>query len=284
MADVNVQIKQRNGAIWDSLYPKTKADLVEETTSKRFVSDSEKSNWGAKQNALGFTPEDKSEKGALNGYASLGADGKIPNSELPLIAIVDTFPCSSQIEQLALSVQKGDICIRTDLSKSFINFTGNNTTITDWQEILTPDDAVSSINGKTGSVTLTTTDVNEGNKQYYTEARVSANTDVSANTTHRNSAHAPSNAQKNSDITKAEIEAKLIGTISSHSHASGTPTAHASTHVTGGTDVIPIAVSGGNSGLMSGGDKARLIDLNKINVGSTAPSSPLSGDFWYEII
>ncbi len=30
--------------------------------------------------------------------------------------------------------------------------------------------------------------------------------------------HAPSNAQKNSDITKAEIEAKLTGTITTHSH------------------------------------------------------------------
>jgi hypothetical protein len=29
------------------------------------------------------------------------------------------------------------------------------------------------------------------------------------------------NAQKNSDITKAEIEAKLTGEISSHSHAGG---------------------------------------------------------------
>ena len=36
---------------------------------------------------------------------------------------------------------------------------------------------------------------------------------------HSQSAHAPSNAQKNSDITKAEIEAKLTGEISSHSHA-----------------------------------------------------------------
>jgi hypothetical protein len=36
--------------------------------------------------------------------------------------------------------------------------------------------------------------------------------------THVTSAHAPSNAQKNSDITKAEIEAKLTGVISSHSH------------------------------------------------------------------
>jgi hypothetical protein len=36
---------------------------------------------------------------------------------------------------------------------------------------------------------------------------------------HSQEAHAPSNAQKNSDITKEEIEAKLIGEISSHSHA-----------------------------------------------------------------
>lgn len=36
--------------------------------------------------------------------------------------------------------------------------------------------------------------------------------------THSQAAHAPSNAQKNSDITKAEIEAKLTGEIESHSH------------------------------------------------------------------
>jgi hypothetical protein len=44
-----------------------------------------------------------------------------------------------------------------------------------------------------------------------------ANANIQA---HVASSHAPSNAQKNSDITKAEIEAKLIGEISSHTHAS----------------------------------------------------------------
>lgn len=39
--------------------------------------------------------------------------------------------------------------------------------------------------------------------------------------THVTSAHAPANAQKNSDILKAEIEAVLTGVISSHSHAGG---------------------------------------------------------------
>ena len=38
---------------------------------------------------------------------------------------------------------------------------------------------------------------------------------------HVNSIHAPANAQPNADITKEEIEAKLTGTISSHSHAGG---------------------------------------------------------------
>ena len=37
--------------------------------------------------------------------------------------------------------------------------------------------------------------------------------------THSTSAHAPSNAQKNSDITKTEIEAKLIGDIATHTHS-----------------------------------------------------------------
>ena len=37
--------------------------------------------------------------------------------------------------------------------------------------------------------------------------------------THSQSTHAPNNAQKNSDITKAEIEAKLTGNITTHSHS-----------------------------------------------------------------
>jgi len=45
-----------------------------------------------------------------------------------------------------------------------------------------------------------------------------ANVNIQAHVT---SAHAPSNAQKNSDITGAEIEAKLTGVISSHSHTGG---------------------------------------------------------------
>lgn len=47
-----------------------------------------------------------------------------------------------------------------------------------------------------------------------------ANVNIQA---HISSTHAPSNAQKNSDITKSEIEAKLTGVITSHTHNYETP-------------------------------------------------------------
>lgn len=46
----------------------------------------------------------------------------------------------------------------------------------------------------------------------------SANTNIQVHVT---ATHAPSNAQKNSDILKSEIEAKLTGEITSHTHAGG---------------------------------------------------------------
>jgi hypothetical protein len=48
------------------------------------------------------------------------------------------------------------------------------------------------------------------------DVRKDANWDVAF--AHSQAAHAPSNAQKNSDITKAEIEAVLTGAISTHTH------------------------------------------------------------------
>ena len=53
------------------------------------------------------------------------------------------------------------------------------------------------------------------NNRFATDAE-KANWNAAKN--HADSAHAPSNAQKNSDITKGEIEAKLTGTLTSHSH------------------------------------------------------------------
>lgn len=99
----------------------------------------------------------------------IGADGKIDESVLPKIAITDVFTAESASSMNALDVQTGDICIRTDENKSYI-YSG-----TAWVELKTPTDAVLSVNGKTGAVTLTTSDIAEGTNLYYTEARATAN-------------------------------------------------------------------------------------------------------------
>ena len=101
---------------------------------------------------------------------------------MPALAITETSTAVSEVAQLVLTVQEGDVCVRTDENKSYIALNATNATMADWQELLTPTDSVTSVNGNVGVVVLTTTDISEGTNKYYTEAKVSANTDVAANT------------------------------------------------------------------------------------------------------
>lgn len=61
----------------------TAVSQLSEDATHRTVSDTEKTTWNGKQAALGYTPENTANKGAANGYAGLGSDGKVPSSQLP---------------------------------------------------------------------------------------------------------------------------------------------------------------------------------------------------------
>jgi hypothetical protein len=103
--------------------------------------------------------------------ASNISSGTLSSSVLPPIAITDTYTAVDETEQLALTVQKGDVCVRTDENKSYINSTGNNTAMSDWQELQTPTDSVLSVNGQTGTVILSTSDLTEdADHNYVTDA------------------------------------------------------------------------------------------------------------------
>jgi len=78
------------------------------------------------------------EKAAANGVATLGADSKIPSAQIPAIAITDVFPVASQAAMLALTAQRGDVAVRSDISKTFILSTDSPTVLADWLEITTP--------------------------------------------------------------------------------------------------------------------------------------------------
>jgi len=133
--------------------------IITQDVSNRFVTDAEKATWNAKQNDLGFTPENTANKNIASGYAGLGADGKLISSQLPSITISDTYVVASQAEMLGLTLaDKGDVAVRTDLNKSFILKGNLYSTLTDWQELLTPTSAVTTVFGRNGAVTAQTGD------------------------------------------------------------------------------------------------------------------------------
>lgn len=105
----------------------------------------------------------------------LGAGGKLSEAVIPAIAITDTFVVDSQAAMLALEAQQGDVAVRTDVNKTFILKVAPASTLVNWVELETPTDAVTSVNGLTGAVTLTTSEVAEGSNLYFTTARANAN-------------------------------------------------------------------------------------------------------------
>lgn len=126
------------------------------------------------------------QKAQANGLATLDGSSKIPTSQLPAIAVTSTFVVNSQAAQLALTVQEGDVAVRTDQNKSYIHNGGTSGTMADWQELLTPTDTVLSVNGQTGAVTLTKSDVGLGNVTNDAQLKVASNlSDVASVATSR---------------------------------------------------------------------------------------------------
>ena len=102
------------------------ASMIDESTEKRFVSDSEKTSWNNK--------EDKSNKGQPNGYAGLDANGKVPLSQLPDASKSQTYVVSDSTERNAITgMLEGDKAFETSTGDSYI-YNGS-----DWQVLAQAD-------------------------------------------------------------------------------------------------------------------------------------------------
>jgi hypothetical protein len=136
----------------------------------------------------GYIPT--TEKAQPLGVATLDAAGKVPTSQIPMQGDLNyqgTWNASTNTPTLTSSVGTKGYYYVVDVAGS-TNLNG----ITDWQvgdwaifngsiwQKVDNTDAVTSVNGFTGTVVLTTTDVAEGTNQYFTTAR--ARTSVSAGT------------------------------------------------------------------------------------------------------
>lgn len=67
-----------NIAVTDSKIDSVSASKIIQDTLNRLVTDTEKSTWNGKQNALGYTPENITNKGIALGYAPLDVSSKVP--------------------------------------------------------------------------------------------------------------------------------------------------------------------------------------------------------------
>lgn len=103
--------------------------------------------------------------GVPNGVAPIGADNLIPSSYLPAIPINNTFVVANQTARLALTAGIGDVAVQIDTQESFILQSTPATNNANWVKLLFPA-SVASVNGQTGVVSLTTTNIAEGTNKY----------------------------------------------------------------------------------------------------------------------
>jgi hypothetical protein len=100
--------------------------------------------------------------GALNAKADL-VSGKVPVAQLPAQATIDFLgSVSTQSAMLALAGQKGDWCIRTDLTQVWVITGTDPTQLASWTA-QPSSSAVQSVNTRVGAVTLASSDVGLGN-------------------------------------------------------------------------------------------------------------------------
>jgi hypothetical protein len=107
---------------------------------------------------------DASLAGVPNGIATLNSAGIIPANQLPPISVASTNVVGSQAAMLALSnATVGSIAVRTDVNKNFILSTVGPSVLANWIELLTPGAPVQSVNGLTGAIQLSKSDINLAN-------------------------------------------------------------------------------------------------------------------------
>lgn len=85
--------------------------------------------------------------------------GKLDTSILPALSITEVFTVTSQSAMTSLTAQQGDVAVRTDVNKTFILSKEPAATAANWIELQFPI-LVTSVNGKTGIITLTGEDIN----------------------------------------------------------------------------------------------------------------------------
>ena len=177
----------------------------------------------------------------------LDSNGKLADSVIPAVAITDTYVIDTEEEMLALSAQKGDIAIRSDLNKSYVLQTTPASTLANWKELLTPTDTVLSVNGQTGTVELTASDV----KALPSSTKYAASSEVGGAATSANKVNSNLIVKLNSGATEGTnlftFNGSAAKTINITPSAIGAAASSHGTHVTADTVKSALGTGSGTS-------------------------------------
>lgn len=186
---------------------------------------------GTKQAALGFTPEDAANKGAVNGYPELDGSGKVPLTQMPDVVNKNKgwFTSEAALNTAHATAASGDYASVGTTDTMWLWDADTNAWVDTGE-----NGAVSSVNGFTGDVTLAKADIGLPNVDNTADTAKPVSTaqqaalDAKANSSH---GHAIS------DVTS--LQAALDGKAASvHGHSN--------------------AIASVSDGFMSLADKAKL--------------------------
>lgn len=174
-AAVAIQANLTNSGVTAGTYTKVTVDAKGRvTTATNLVASDIPNLTTSKITDIG-TAATKNVGTAAGNVPMLNESGKLDESIIPALAITEPHVVDSQEEMLALEAQTGDVAVRTDGAGSFILKQAPASVLDNWIQLRGATAAVLSVNGKTGAITLTTSDIAEGSKLYYTEARATSN-------------------------------------------------------------------------------------------------------------
>jgi len=159
-----------------------------------------------------------SQKWIHDGIASLDSNSKIPITQLPPAIFPNIYVLDDVMQMNALYyAKKGDLAKVNNINNKGVLFihTGSG-----WLQLVISDDFltdVNSVNGKTGYVQLTTSDIPESTNLYFTDYRVATHTDVYSSTQHRQDTNNPHN------VTKTQLGLSNVENIKNNFVANNDP-------------------------------------------------------------